>query len=339
MFSFLTNFINLILNVNKYHINTEDKLQDNNFLSELYKFYSSGSKSFFSGEAGIKIYYKIFLQKDLANEKGAILISSGRTEFALSYQETIYNFFNNGYSVYIIDHRGQGFSDRIYKQDCELGHVDSFQNYVDDLKSFYELKIKPVNHSRIFLLGHSMGGTISLFYLEQFPNDFTATALTSPMLGFDFPTCTTIRIFKNNKIKYAYGKGNYIKSLEPFSENTITNSLIRYQILMQLNEEFPQVKLGGPSYQWVFESCEAIKKIFTDIKKICTPLLLLHGTDEQVVSTSAHKKFLNLLKKLNKPVEEFNIDGAKHELLIEKDLYRIPAITKILDFFSSVDIS
>ncbi len=323
----------MVVNKRKYSITTEEQLQDKNFLTMLDNFYSSGEEGFFEGKGNTKIYYKIFPQKNLAVEKGEILISSGRTEFALKYRETIFDLFNNGYSIYILDHRGQGLSDRIFKGDNELGHVDSFQYYVDDLKLFYELKIKPINHSKVFLLGHSMGGTIALLYLEQFPDDFRAAALTSPMLGFDFPTCTAITAFKNSEIKYVSGKGNYKESLEPFMENTITNSSVRYKNLLQLNEDFSEVKLGGPSYQWVFQSCEAMKKLLADIEKVNIPLLLFHGSDEQIVSTSAHKKFLNLLRKNDKSFESRIVTGAKHELLIEKDLFRISVVTKIINFF------
>jgi len=36
-------------------------------------------------------------------------------------------------------------------------------------------------------------------------------------------------------------------------------------------------------------------------------------------------------------VQGFNVDGAYHEMFIEKDNYRIPVISTILDFFNNIN--
>ena len=41
---------------------------------------------------------------------GFVVISSGRTESLLKYDETVYDLHSAGYSVFIHDHRGQGLS-------------------------------------------------------------------------------------------------------------------------------------------------------------------------------------------------------------------------------------
>ena len=55
---------------------------------------------------GVKIRYRIF---ERSSQKAAVVISSGRTECMFKYDETIYDLYQKGYSVYIHDHRGQGF--------------------------------------------------------------------------------------------------------------------------------------------------------------------------------------------------------------------------------------
>ena len=321
--------------VKKYRINSEDNFKNSTFESELNNFFSKGNDGFFEGKKGVSIYYNSFLQKNEAEENGAIVISSGRTEFALKYAEVIYDFFNNGYSVYIIDHRGQGFSDRIYKQDRELGYVDSFQFYVDDLKSFYDFKELQKNHKNLFLFGHSMGAAISTLYLEQFPKDFQAAVLTSPMFGFDFITCKAVKFLKYKFTEYARGKGNYNYSLEPFSVNTLTNSLVRYNKILELNEKFPKVKLGGPSYKWVAESCKAMRNIFKYSYKLSIPIKIFQAEKEKVVSLKAQEKFVTLLEKQGKVVELIKIPEAFHELLFEKDSIRKAVVIKTLDYLKN----
>ena len=43
------------------------------------------------------------------------------------------------------------------------------------------------------------------------------------------------------------------------------------------------------------------------------------------------------LRELYKDVKCFTIAGAYHELLIEKDKYRIPVITTILEYFNNIN--
>ncbi len=63
------------------------------------KYWETGEEGVFAGINGIKIRYRIFLNSD---EKGAIVICSGRTETMLKYKELIYDFGEKGrYSIYI----------------------------------------------------------------------------------------------------------------------------------------------------------------------------------------------------------------------------------------------
>jgi len=320
---------------NKYDITSEDDLVDAIYLSEINDFFNSGIDGYFEGEKGINIYFKYFLQESIETEKGAIVISNGRTEAVIKYKELIFDLFRNGYSVYIYDHRGQGFSDRLYKPDTEMGHIDSFDYYVDDLKNFYNLIVEPNNHESIFLLAHSMGGTIATLYIEKYTNDFKALALTSPMFSLGFINCAVINIIKPNEVDYAPGKGNYNFSLESYEENTVTNSKIRFNILLDLFENNPNAKIGGPSYQWVLESCNSFEKIFDDIKNIKTPLILLQGGEEEIVDPDAHNKFIEELNQLGSDGKGYFLPNSKHEILIETDDNRIKAISKILEFFDS----
>jgi lysophospholipase len=57
--------------------------------------------------------------------KSIIVISSGRVECAAKYAELIYDLHQNGHSVFIHDHRGQGLSTRL-KENPQLGYINDF---------------------------------------------------------------------------------------------------------------------------------------------------------------------------------------------------------------------
>ena len=316
---------------NKYNLTTESSLLDSSHTYQIDSLFTKGESGFFKGKNWINIFYSYFLQKN--SKKGAIVISDGRTEAVVKYKEVIYDLFKNGYSVYIHDHRGQGFSERMLP-DTDMGFVDEFQFYVDDMKYFYDNFITQNEHNKIFLLAHSMGSAIGVAYLEEYPDDFDAAAFSSPMLGLPFPTCLVVGLLARDEPEYALGNTNYDEGLVRFEENTLTGSEIRYVRMNNIFAEYPKARLGGATYQWVNKSCNQFKIIFDNIEKIETPLILFSGEEEEIVSPSSQNEFIIELNLLGKRENGFNVPGAKHELLIEKDEIRISVMTKILDFYS-----
>ena len=329
LFSCKAHFKTLSKENNKFNLTTVQQLQDKEYRNKIEDFYDKGKEGTFVGKANIPIYYKIFEQQD--NEK-AILISSGRTEAAIKYKELIFDLYNNGYSIYIHDHRGQGLSGRM-TDDPEMGYIDTFQFYVDDMKYFYDNLLKPNNNKKRYLLAHSMGGAIGMTYLEEYPDDFDAAAFSSPMLGLKPPTCTVVKVLTGKEPKYAMGESRYNDDKIAFKDNHLTGSEVRYKRMVNAFDKVPEAKLGGATYQWVHKSCEQFKYLFNNIEKINTPFILFSAQNEQIVDPHAHQKFVEEAQKSGKDCKAYIVENAQHELLIEKDEQRTETINEILDFY------
>jgi len=317
---------------NKFYLTTERLLEDKNHVLKIEQFYNNGREGYFAGEDSISIYFKIFKQQK--TEKGAILISSGRTEAAIKYQELIFDLFNNGYSIYILDHRGQGLSDRMV-DDPDMGYIDDFQFYIDDMKYFYRNYLIPNKPKKTYLLAHSMGGAIGMTYLEQYPNDFNAAAFSSPMLGLKRFVCTSVKILAGEEPKYALGETKYKEDSTSFKNNTLTSSKIRHYRMIKAFDKNPKAKLGGASYTWVDKSCKQFEYLFDNIENIQTPFILFSAENDKIIEIAAHQEFVEKAKELNKNCEGYLVKNAKHELLIEKDEYRMESINKTLLFFEN----
>lgn len=315
---------------NKYNLTTSEKLKDPVYASQIESFYDNGIEGFFNGQSNIKIYYKIFKQ-DKADK--AILISSGRTEAAIKYKELIYDLFNNGYSIYIHDHRGQGLSQRLV-ENPDMGYIDNFQYYVDDMKYFYDNYIQDSTYTKIYLLAHSMGGAIGMTYLEQHPNDFNAATFSSPMLGFKPTICSIVKIIDKDQPRFAVGQSEYNDSNLKFEDNALTGSLIRFNRMVEAYNKEPKARLGGATYTWLHQSCEQFGYLFDNINKIETPFVLFSAENEDIVNPQAHNRFFKAAKQLGKVCNYYEIKGAEHELLIEEDTHRIQTINKILEFYT-----
>lgn len=111
-----------------------------------------------------------------------VVICPGRIESYVKYAELAYDLFHLGFDVLIIDHRGQGRSGRLLA-DPHLGHVNRFNDYVDDLAAFWQQEVQPGPWRKRYILAHSMGGAISTLFLQRHPGVCDAIALTAPMFG------------------------------------------------------------------------------------------------------------------------------------------------------------
>jgi len=313
----------------RYTFTSEEELEKN-YQSLISAFFYKHKLHFFYSHDKLKIAYKIFQVKDA---KAEIVILSGRTEGMVKYQEFIYDLNENGYNVYILDHRGQGYSQRLLA-DSQVGHVNDFLNYVVDVKYFVD-KVVPRGKKRI-LFAHSMGGAIASLYLENYQKDFDAAILSSPMhqpslLGEKFSglACTLLENTQQETTGYIVGTGPYAKQLKSFEKNIFTHSKRRYQIMLDAYEREDRTKIGGPSLNWLSQACLWSKISIDMAEKIETSILLLQAENDKVVSASAQRVFC---EKLGRKCHLEIVKGAYHEIYIEKDAIRTKSLTKMLDF-------
>lgn len=291
----------------------------------------------FKGKDGVTIRYAALRQ---AKVDRAILIVNGRVESYLKYQELAWDLWRQGYSLYLIDHRGQGMSGRML-DNPQKGYVDQFDDYVVDLKQFHDQIIMADQPAKLFLLAHSMGGAISARYLERWPEDIKAAVLSSPMMGINLGglpkwlakgLAATLGTVGGWIGEPPYGPGQGPYQDDGFADNGLTHSHSRYQAFRQLYEQYPQIKLGGATAHWIYQGITGADAAIAGAGAIKTPLLVLQAGDDKIVDNAAQDRFCTLAKcEGGKPLR---IEGAWHELLMETDDKRQPALTAMAEFFA-----
>lgn len=268
-----------------------------------------------------------------------VVIISGFLESYIKYQELIYDFFHQGYDVFMFDHRGQGFSGRMLTKRYPV-FVEHFNDYVEDLATFWHGNITSSHYQQRYLLGHSMGGAIASLFLAKQPCAANAVVLSAPMAGIKLPMplwCANVLVNITQRCD-SLRKACVIKRKTPFpfKLNVSCNSEPRYQRFIDLYYQYPETQLYGPTFHWVKEAMEAGKLMIALAPNITTPLLLLQAGKEHLVSNSAQNQFIAALQHAGNlhPGEGLTFyKEAAHEILFDRDAVRVQALNQIFNFF------
>ncbi len=322
---------------------TSENELNKRLLTEIAHFWQQGLFSHFIGTKKVRIEYACLLQKKALN---SIIIVPGRGESYLKYQELSYDLAMQGYNVFIIDHRGQGLSQRLIANPNK-GYVENFQDYVNDLHMFITRVVNKFSATKPYLLAHSMGAAIAARYIQDYPGNIKAAILSSPMLGFNgghIPENIAGRLIKQAE------KINHFLSSEPwyflghknftaiaFDENKQTHSVARYAEYVNLYTATPNIQLGGVTVRWLVEGLRAQEEIFAKLHQITCPVLVFQASEDVIIKNKAQDDFCAQLNHIapalcvnSKPEI---IKGAYHEIFFEIDSLRIQALEKSLSWF------
>lgn len=267
------------------------------------------------------------------NKKDTIIVIQGRNESTWKYQEIIEELAHH-FNVFSYDHRGQGESGRTTTRH-ELGHVDSFQHYVDDLANFMDQVVHPQVQGYCFVLAHSMGATVATQYLHQYVHRVDACVLTSPMFGIKLPKVVggiqkkTIKVVSLLQKKPNFAPTQRAFTTKQFEGNDHTSSRVRFKHYSQMLEKLPHLRLGGASPKWISESITAGAKCVSSAFEITCPMLIIQAGADSVVSNEAQDSFNEKCT----ASKILTIANAKHDILIEADRYRDRTLKNALNFF------
>lgn len=268
-----------------------------------------------------------FWPKSAGKQRGTICLVQGRTEFIEKYFETIADFRKRGFAVATFDWRGQGGSDRLIGNP-RLGHVDKFEDYWTDLKSFHGHILLPECPPPYYLVGHSMGGLVSLFAAAKDRLMFDRVFLSAPMVALDRQPLSMAGMARAAEALSFIGLGRMPVSRKAdrpasetsFLDNPLTGDMLRYLRMVDVVKARPDLEIGAPTVRWVAAAMAAMAAAGSDSfpGRIKIPLLMLAAARDTVVSTNATEQ-LGLQLRTGRHLV---IAGARHELFMETDTIR-----------------
>jgi lysophospholipase len=268
-------------------------------------------------------------------KRQALVISSGRVESYIKYKEVIYDLYHAGFDIFIMDHRGQGLSQRSSPNPMH-GYVEDFQQYVDDLLCFVD-EVVNQHCAQPLLLCHSMGSTIGALAILQRPQQFSKVVFSAPMFGLRVPIPIWLAhiVMKLGLLTsqvlgrpmYFIGQGNYAPVA--FSQNRLMQSSLRYARFRESQQQYPETQLGGVTYQWIAAANRALALLNEQAEQLTLPVLCLSAQDDVVVDNQLQQTLVKQMP--NARWQE--IADARHEILFEKDAIRGPALNTLVSFF------
>ncbi|WP_316860229.1 alpha/beta hydrolase [uncultured Cohaesibacter sp.] len=266
--------------------------------------------------------------------KGTVCLLHGRAEFIEKYYEVIMELRQRGFAVATFDWRGQGMSERLIPNQNK-GYVRKFSDYGKDLEQFIKKVMLPDCPPPHFVLAHSMGGLVLLSNLPRLRTMIERAVLSAPLIEI----ATSHKRLMGLKIQQSgirkvsaflrlFGQGAMFMpgvSSSPFDpqgfySNAVTSDGPRYDRNRQFLIDFPKLAIGGPTVQWVHETCKVIDKLqSSDFQAtIHTPTLIVTAGQDTVVNSLASEYFARTTRSVN----SVGIAGSKHELMMERDMIR-----------------
>jgi lysophospholipase len=261
-----------------------------------------------------------------SNRRGTVAVFGGRGEFIEKYFEVAADLVSRGFTVATMDWRGQGGSERPLRN-ARKGHVDDFSYYGRDLDAFVDSVLAPHCPRPWFGLGHSMGAAILLMVDEAGRRPFKRFVLTSPMIaGKGVNHRGPIRFLLEALdavgmgAAFVPGEGSGNLWSRPFDGNVFTTDPVRFARIANLAKAAPELGLGGPTIGWAHAAFRLWRRFDEPNfpRRLETPALIIASGADRVVDTSAAESFAARVNSGRIIV----IDGAEHEILIERDSFR-----------------
>jgi lysophospholipase len=297
-------------------------------------FMASGKRSEFqSTDRKRHLVYRVF--KNEHSDK-VVIVSPGRGESHWIYSELIYDLYQAGYSVVILDHWAQGESIRgTVSPENEIQDLESFDRYAADFNQLLSIVQADDFNDQKYLYGlvaHSAGALVGLKALVR-PDqraEFKALVFTGPMMKIrsaPVPFFAAEFVCRNlpGKCRPPFQKKKF--DLD-FAIYINSRSSSRRGLLRKLHFQKTGKVALYPSNNWGLQALIADREIVKEkLKKPIPTLVLAAEMDSQVIPEET-KRVADIVGPEN--CQWKVIPGSTHDLWTEPDRRRLEIIDSTL---------
>jgi acylglycerol lipase len=254
----------------------------------------------FKGYKGLNIYYQCWLPE--GNAKAVLLVVHGWAEHSGRYKNLVDYFVPRGYAICALDHRGHG------RSEGPRGYIDRFSDYLIDLKTFFDLVRSQHSDAKIFMVGHSLGGTISTAYVIEHQHELAGLLLSgaSLILGSGMPSAL---------IPLARICSVLIPRMGIFVLDATAISRDKAVVDAYVND--PLVYRGKVTCRFAAEMLKMLRRLPTQMPEINLPILVMHGTDDRLGDPEGSRLLYERASSKDKTLKLYQ--GFYHEIFNEPE--------------------
>lgn len=231
-----------------------------------------------------------------------VLIVHGYGDHSARYESQALHLARNGYAVQTFDLRGHG---RSQGKRC---FVRAFDDWLDDLEAVLRRAMRRWPGKPAFLLAHSLGALVASLFAIDDRAEISGLVLSAPAvkLGQDFSQI---------EIRASLVLGRLIPHFPMAGVKSA--SVSRDPAVVEDYRTDPLVHHGSTPARTASEVVRAIWRVQRDAGKISTPLLLMHGGEDQVADIEGSREFFARVRSEDKHLRVF--DGLYHDIMNEPE--------------------
>lgn len=252
----------------------------------------------FTGYKNFALYYQCWLPSN--EPKAVLLVSHGLAEHSGRYMNIVNHFVPKGYAVYGLDHRGHGKSEGL------RGYVERFSYFVNDLDTFLSIVRNKHHDTKIFIVGHSVGGTIATAYAVCHQDEFDGLILSGATLRVGASVSPGLILVARILSLFLPKMGLYVIDASAISQdNAVVNAYV--------ND--PLVYRGKIRARLGTELIRMMHILLNQMPEIYLPTLIMHGTADRLSDPGGSEILYDRLSSRDKTLKLY--EGFYHEIFSE----------------------
>ena len=257
---------------------------------------ASGS---FAGVGGRRIFWHSWTPAEAA--RGAIVLVHGVGEHSGRYEHVVARLLDEGYAVHASDHRGHG------RSDGPRAFIEDMDDVVADVDTLVNRAVASHPGVPLFMLGHSMGGLISLRYALAHQERLSGLILSAALAAIE------------SVAKPLELVGRALSVLAPHTPLiAIDPSLVsRDPAVVAAYVSDPLVHHGKLPARTAAQLADAVERFPTTVGAITVPTLILYGTADGLCPPAGSDMLAQRIGSADATVKAY--DGLFHEILNEPE--------------------
>lgn len=256
------------------------------------------------------------------NPTQVLVLQHGFGEHSDRYKNILDTLKDENISVYALDSRGHG------RSEGKRGHVDQFQNYIDDLSDLIRIAKEEEKKQKVVLLGHSLGGVIALQYTTEGFNQENLSGIIASSPGLKIKMD-----FEKEIKKFAAQILSSIMPSTTLDANIDLKFLSHDQNVIEAYKKDPLVH-GKVSFQMGLNLFNLGSALIQKAHLITIPIFMIHGDADGITDCEGSKEFYSKLTTPNKEIKIY--PGLFHEMMNELPKDRDIVLKDIKNFILSL---